>query len=167
MKIKNQRGFSLVELLVVISIIGMLSTMAVVSLGGARKKSRDARRLTDIKQIRTALELYYNDNNEYPPSGGGTGAISDSNSKITESDPIKTVGGETYMLKMPQDPKSTQGYYYKRGTDNKTYVLHYVLETKANNSIAAGGHCATPASMTDESNTNCSSTDPTVLIGSY
>ena len=56
MKIK-QRGFTLIELLVVIAIIGLLSTMAVVSLNSARGKARDARRVSDVKQLSTILEM--------------------------------------------------------------------------------------------------------------
>ncbi|MCF7820369.1 MAG: prepilin-type N-terminal cleavage/methylation domain-containing protein, partial [Candidatus Pacebacteria bacterium] len=62
----KKKGFTLIELLVVIAIIGLLSTMSVVALNSARQKSRDAKRVADIKQIQTALELYYNDNNGYP-----------------------------------------------------------------------------------------------------
>ncbi len=54
---KKQQGFTLIELLVVIAIIGLLSTMAVVSLNSARVKARDARRLADVKQLSTAIEL--------------------------------------------------------------------------------------------------------------
>ena len=59
MKIKQiqQRGFTLIELLVVIAIIGVLSTMAVVSLNSARGKARDARRVSDVKQLSTLLEM--------------------------------------------------------------------------------------------------------------
>ena len=56
MKIK-QRGFTLIELLVVIAIIGLLSTMAVVSLNSARGKARDARRVSDVKQLSTLIEM--------------------------------------------------------------------------------------------------------------
>ncbi|PIW79613.1 MAG: pilus assembly protein, partial [Parcubacteria group bacterium CG_4_8_14_3_um_filter_48_16] len=59
MKILNKKGFTLIELLVVIAIIGLLSTLAVVALNNARLKARDAKRIADIKQIQTALELYY------------------------------------------------------------------------------------------------------------
>ena len=57
--IKNdKKGFTLIELLVVVSIIGLLSTMAVVSLNGARKKARDAKRVSEVKQIGTLLEMF-------------------------------------------------------------------------------------------------------------
>ncbi len=55
----NKKGFTLIELLVVIAIIGLLATLAVVALGNARQKSRDAKRVSDIKQFQTALELRY------------------------------------------------------------------------------------------------------------
>lgn len=85
----KQRGFTLIELLVVIAIIGILSSVVLASLNGARKKGRDARRISDLKQIQLALEMYYDSNSsEYPdtlsllaptyisqvptdPSGGG------------------------------------------------------------------------------------------------
>lgn len=64
--VKKQKGFTLIELLVVIAIIGLLSTLAVVALNSARSKARDAKRVSDVKQIQTALELYYADNSGYP-----------------------------------------------------------------------------------------------------
>ena len=57
----RQKGFTLIELLVVIAIIGLLSTLAVVALNSARAKARDAKRVADIKQVQTALELFFND----------------------------------------------------------------------------------------------------------
>jgi len=65
------RGFTLIELLVVIAIIGILSSVVLASLNAARMKSRDARRMSDLAQIRIALEMYYNDHGYYPPSGCG------------------------------------------------------------------------------------------------
>lgn len=83
--IKKQKGFTLIELLVVIAIIGLLSTLAVVALNSARSKARDAKRVSDIKQIQTSLELYYADNSGYPynataplPLGGSSATCVDS-----------------------------------------------------------------------------------------
>jgi type II secretion system protein G len=63
---RSTKGFTLIELLVVIAIIGLLASIIMVSLSGAKAKSRDARRQADIKSIQLALSLYYNDNGMYP-----------------------------------------------------------------------------------------------------
>ncbi|PLX27375.1 hypothetical protein C0583_03615 [Candidatus Parcubacteria bacterium] len=72
MKNTNQKGFTLIELLVVIAIIGLLSTMAVISLNSARAKARDARRLSDVKQLSTMLSLEAADNPNAPLEGCDT-----------------------------------------------------------------------------------------------
>ena len=59
---KAKAGFTLIELLVVIAIIGILASVVLASLNSARLKSRDARRVADIKQIQLALELYFDEN---------------------------------------------------------------------------------------------------------
>jgi len=59
MKHNKSKGFTLIELLVVISIIGLLSTLAMVALNNARKSSRDAKRVSDMKQLQTAMEMAY------------------------------------------------------------------------------------------------------------
>lgn len=75
----NKRGFTLIELLVVIAIIGILSGIGLVSLNGAREKARDAQRYSDLGQIRTALAVYFDSNNQKYPmeitgldAGGGS-----------------------------------------------------------------------------------------------
>lgn len=65
-KLKLQKGFTLIELLVVIAIIGLLASVVLLSLNSARAKSRDAKRLSDVRQLVSALELYFNENNAYP-----------------------------------------------------------------------------------------------------
>ncbi|MBI3231963.1 MAG: type II secretion system protein [Candidatus Doudnabacteria bacterium] len=65
---KNEKGFTLIELLVVIAIIGLLASVVLLALNSARAKSRDAKRLADVRQIASAMELYYNDISTYPPT---------------------------------------------------------------------------------------------------
>ena len=142
----KRKGFTLIELLVVIAIIGLLSTLAVVALTGARSKARDARRLSDIKQIQTALDLYYADNNEYPTAitfGGGFKA---------GDPPI------TYMGLVPTNPTPvTDGAcseigaeydYYQHG-EGVSYYITYCIGNKTGE-VEAGGHHATPAGIVDD-----------------
>jgi prepilin-type N-terminal cleavage/methylation domain-containing protein len=68
-KNKGRRGFTLIELLVVIAIIAVLSSIVLANLAKARVAARDARRISDIQQIRRAFELYYSDYGKYPPFG--------------------------------------------------------------------------------------------------
>lgn len=62
----NKSGFTLIELLVVIAIIGLLASVIVVGMGNARLKSRDAKRLSDIQQIKLGLDIYFNTGAGYP-----------------------------------------------------------------------------------------------------
>ncbi len=63
---KEKKAFTLIELLVVIAIIGLLSTLSIIALNSARAKARDAKRISDVKQMQVALEMYYNDMADYP-----------------------------------------------------------------------------------------------------
>ncbi|MCR4284139.1 MAG: type II secretion system GspH family protein [Parcubacteria group bacterium] len=66
--IKQERGFTLIELLVIIAIIGILSSVVLASLNTARTKARDAKRISEVRQIQTALALYYDTYGQYPAS---------------------------------------------------------------------------------------------------
>jgi len=91
----KKKGFTLIELLVVIAIIGILSSVVLASLNSARKKSRDAKRISDVKQLQLALELYFDSNNSYPPG--------------TDLAPLQ-IGG--FIPQVPVDPTNSGSYVY-------------------------------------------------------
>jgi len=64
--LSKSKGFTLIELLVVIAIVGLLASIVMVGLNSARSKSRDTKRIAELKQMMSALELYYSDNGHYP-----------------------------------------------------------------------------------------------------
>jgi len=139
---RKQKGFTLIELLVVIAIIGLLSTLAVISLNNARQKSRDAKRVSDIKQIQTALELYYNDANGYPVTTGVA-----SGGSIVYS-------GTTYMQLVPTAPTPVDGtactgnndYTFTQGGSYTTYTLKYCLGAKTGD-VPSGVQTAQPGRL--------------------
>ena len=117
---KNKKGFTLIELLVVIAIIGLLATLSVIALNTARVKARDARRVSDIKQIQTALEMYFD-------------------SSATSIYPANTSTLQTsgFMSSVPSNPQPTDGcaatnYVYAQtalsdGVLGSSYTLSYCL----------------------------------------
>ncbi|MEI8067762.1 MAG: type II secretion system protein [Candidatus Shapirobacteria bacterium] len=66
MQINKRKGFSLIELLVVISIIAVLTAVLVANFMGARERARDAQKISDLESLKGALRLYYNDHQNYP-----------------------------------------------------------------------------------------------------
>ena len=133
-------GFTLIELLVVIAIIGILSSVVLASLNSARQKGRDARRISDVKQIQLALELYYDTNAGYPTGIYGT-----------------TLTSPGYISAIPTDPSDntacTDGtqascYDYDQTSSGDTYELganletsgHSALNSDASDTVVAGGN---------------------------
>ncbi|MFH1522592.1 MAG: type II secretion system protein [Patescibacteria group bacterium] len=146
----KKNGFTLIELLVVISIIGLLSSMAVYAINSARLKARDIKRLADLKQIQKALELYYDNHNQYPMlgtswscscSGGSCGAsgytwytalqplVDEGLISALPDDPINKVNGAQYFCYEYAPSTFVSSWYCngKRRTDYE-YVLLFSAE---------------------------------------
>ena len=111
---KNKSGFSLIELLVVISIIGVLSAILMMNLMGARERGRDSQRIQDLNSLKGALRLYYNDYQSYPPGSGCTTCLNSVLSSYTS-------GG------------AGVGYTYTAVDSNNGFLLTVGLESGAGN----------------------------------
>lgn len=143
--LKNKKGFTLIEILIVIVIIGILATLSVVALGTIRAKARDAQRLGDMKQIGTVLEAYRMDESGYPTM------ITSGNSLIGPT------SGLTYMKKIPSDPLPGQSYVYTAIglAPYSNYSIAYTLE-KGVNDVSAGAKTAVPGNSTYSCTADCS-----------
>lgn len=114
----NKKGFTLIEILIVVAIIGILASVVVVGLGPAQKKGRDSRRVSDLRSVQNALELYYGKNGNYPVIGVGS---------WDEFAPL-LVGAGIGINQIPNDPTTTKDYVYRVDSTGTTYVLAAQLE---------------------------------------
>ena len=105
----RKKGFTLVELIVVVTIMMVITVIGTVSFSGINKRSRDSRRMSDLEKIAIAMEIYKQENGTYPTvsSDMPSGLVSD------------------YIDALPTDPKD-YAYYYTR-TDY-TYYLYSHME---------------------------------------
>ena len=141
---KSINAFTLVELLIVIAIIGILTTLIVLSLQNVRRSARDAKRIADINQLQLALELYISDNGFYPP-----------NINFGES---LSSGEVIYMEEVPQAPTPPDGdcdsitneySYISIGADNSSYTISFCLGNNTG-SLPAGKVVASPQSLVED-----------------
>jgi len=117
---KNLSGFTLIEMLIVVTIIALLSSIILVGMGGARAKTRDARRIADLHNVMNALELYYARYSYYPKN---IGIWADLEDELTKAG----IG----VSRIPKDPiKATRAYQYGvESNEYQDYVLAARLET--------------------------------------
>lgn len=132
----SKKGFTLVELLVVMGIIGILASLAVGNFRTTQMRGRDAQRKSDLKQISNALELFYADYGRYPTVSSGkmlacnyvpaTGSGTVCNWGASSFSDGKTV----YFKLLPADPSSGRTYTYNivAGSNNQKYQLFARLE---------------------------------------
>lgn len=127
-------AFTLIELLVVVALIGILATLVTANINAARGRSRDAQRKSDLRNLETALRLYYNDKGSYP-ANNASGQIVACNSYTS---PVAcnwgsewSVGTTVYMSKLVKDPLPDQSYSYSADLANDTFTITACLENKS------------------------------------
>jgi len=120
-------GFTLVELMVTVSIISILVAIGIASYSSINKRSRDTKRKSDLEQVRSALEMYRAENGYYPSTGAGS-----------ETDVSNLTGtlSPTFIPALPLDPSNTSPYLYQyqatglSGGNYYGYCLFGTLETQ-------------------------------------
>lgn len=121
------KGFTLIELLVVIAIIGILSSVVLASLNDARQKSRDAKRVADIKQVQLALQLRFDNESNFPTQSLG---------------PIPSNLAPTYIATIPVDPLNAtrdEAIRYRYvGVGGTDFVLRATLENASHPALSGG-----------------------------
>ncbi|OGC94353.1 hypothetical protein A2389_01175 [Candidatus Adlerbacteria bacterium RIFOXYB1_FULL_48_10] len=119
----------------VIAIIGVLASVVLANLTAAREKSRDAKRLSDIRQIQIALDLYYDDNNRFPTNPASY-VVANMNTGTTDITP--------YINPIPADPTNTgsNGYRYRAPAGYQSYTILVNLEKNSTWCSASRGDAA-------------------------
>lgn len=142
-----KKGFTLIELLVVISIMGIIIGLTIFGIGGARESSRDAKRKADLEVLRSAIEIYKADCNNYPVGEGNPAGILATNGESLAGDgsPSSCSISNIYLAEIPQDPiQPNSNYrYYSNGT---VYEICAALEqgtgtVTCNSSSSCGKTC--------------------------
>jgi len=146
--VMNQRkGFTLIEILIVVAIIAILASIVLVGLGPTQQSGRDARRLSDLHEIQNGLELYFNKCGGYPGAGtAACGAALPAAAAYPATAGASVYGAVATALNasgvvgtnLPQDPSTGGTYYYAVPSDsalNSTYVLGAKLENSANSAF--------------------------------
>lgn len=122
---RTTRGFTLIELLAVIAIIGILSSAVLAAVGTARAKARDAKRIAEVKEIKSALNLYSESKNTYPSTTPATYTGEDAAIQF-----LVTPEGGSVLRALPNDSGAISTYFY-RG-----------LQADGSECVATGETCA-------------------------
>lgn len=120
----NRSGFTMIEILVVVVIIGILATIGTLSFMPSLEKSRDGRRKADLANLSKALEAYHTDHGSYPTSLNGTIGIcgQTGNSACNWGEAFVDNKGTVYMASLPSDPGKFE-YSYLADTEGNWYAL--------------------------------------------
>jgi len=132
MNYHKQKGFTLVELMIVITVILILSAVAIMTLNSSRAKARDSKRLSDVRRLQTALEFFNADENSYPIYDkielGLPNSVKLCNRSAGSFIDASANCQITYMDGVPADPLPASKLIYS--SDGKGYDISFKTETK-------------------------------------
>lgn len=139
-KFNGKNGFTLIEMLIVIAIIGILASIVLVGLGAFRSRGRDTRRIADLREAQGGLELYFSKFSKYPDLNGWNNMAS------------AIVAGGVGVTSIPNDPLfPTINYDYVASSDKQQYVLRAKMEDVNHPALkddldgaVLGGDCVDP-----------------------
>ncbi|OGY60184.1 MAG: hypothetical protein A3B23_03985 [Candidatus Colwellbacteria bacterium RIFCSPLOWO2_01_FULL_48_10] len=147
------KGFTLIEMLVVVAIISILSGLTLTGIGGFTARARDTRRIGDLKNVQNYLEFYFTKCGIYP----GTSACA-IGSLANWSELSASLAG--LGAKVPNDPISTRNYFYGVTTGNNlTYIIGAKLETE-NKILGDSNEIDSTTGFTMTTGADCSDTAP-------
>lgn len=158
----KQTGFTIVELLIVIVVIGILAAISIVAYSGIQQRARDTIRINDLKTIQKVVELYNAEKGSYPlPSNG---SMNWSGNCTTFGSQINYItGASSYASKLPLDPQW-------KNTDNKCYLYrsdgtdYMILAWNVMESICGGDPSNACNSASIRAMDRASSTEPSVAL---
>ncbi len=138
----NEDGFTLIEIMVVILILGLLATIVVQSLRGAADKAKKTKAQADLAEIKTALDRYYLDNGFYPTTDQGLSALV---TPPTSGRVPANYEGGGYIERLPTDPWGNQ-YFFQ--SDGNSYVLKSFGKAGAESTDGSGRYRRQPIAVT-------------------
>lgn len=141
---KGRKGFTLIEILIVVAIIAILASVVLVGLGPTQRAGRDARRLSDLHQVQNGLELYFNRCGYYPGTAACAaataqlGGAANNAASWTFMKAALTGTASIGVSQVSDDPNTANHYQYgSGGTGNNTYAIGAQLED-LNNAALTG-----------------------------
>ena len=139
-----RKGFTIVELLIVMSILAVLATFFISGYTGTQRRARDAQRKSDLKQIANSFEIFFSDHKRYPPASGTQiaactyNAVAETGTACAWASGQFSDGTTVYFKTVPGDPSGGYTYVYRTDANGTNFKLYARLENPEDPDIITG-----------------------------